>query len=51
MEQGETKRIVTSVSNEIKGKDRSQLVIIGVPFKQENGQIGAVYIYQSVEVR
>ena len=50
MEQGETKRIVTSVSNQIKGKDQSQLVIIGVPLKQEDDQFGAVYIYQNVEV-
>ena len=50
MEQGETKRIVTSVSNQIKGKDQSQLVIIGVPLKQEDDQFGAVYIYQNVEL-
>ena len=50
MEQGETKRIVTSVSNQIKGKDQSQFVIIGVPLKQEDDQNGAVFIYQNVEV-
>ncbi len=50
IEQGETKRVVTSVTNPINGKDPSQLVIIGVPLKQENGQFGAVYIYQNVEV-
>ena len=50
MEQGETKRIVTSVSNQLNGKDQSQLVIIGVPLKQANSPDGAVYIYQNVEV-
>ena len=47
MEQGETKRIVTSVSNQIKGKDQSQLVIIGVPLKQEDDQFGAVFFYKN----
>jgi len=50
MKQAETKRIVTSFPDDIKGKDLSQIVIIGVPLKQTNGQTGAVYIYQSLEV-
>ena len=44
------KELLPPLTNPINGKDPSQLVIIGVPLKQENDQFGAVYIYQNVEV-
>ncbi|WP_071395627.1 ATP-binding protein [Bacillus tuaregi] len=50
MEEKETKSIVTSFSNRYKKSMDNQLVIIGVPLNIRDGQNGAVYIYQSVEV-
>ncbi|WP_338451757.1 ATP-binding protein [Niallia oryzisoli] len=50
MKDKETKSIVTSFSDSVKKGDETQLVIIGVPLNRQDGQNGAVYIYQSVEV-
>ena len=50
LEAKEPKRVITSFSDIGKGKDPLQYVIIGVPLKAQDGQSGAVYIYQSVEV-
>ena len=48
--QKKLKRVVTSFSDIRKGKPIHNIMIIGVPLKAEDGQSGAVYIYQSVEV-
>jgi two-component system, OmpR family, sensor histidine kinase ResE len=47
-QQGVNKRVVKSFSDVVNGEDHSQLIIMGVPLKQANGQTGAVYIYQSL---
>lgn len=50
MKDKETKSIVTTFSDNMKKGAETQLVIIGVPLNRQDGQNGAVYIYQSVEV-
>lgn len=50
MDQKQSNRVITTVDNPNSDKDESQLIIIGVPLTEKNGEIGAVYIYQSVEV-
>ncbi len=50
MKENKTKSIVTTYSEGSQKSDATQLVIIGVPLHRQDGQNGAVYIYQSVEV-
>ncbi|MCQ6273837.1 HAMP domain-containing protein [Bacillus sp. V3B] len=50
IEQEETTRVVTSLPKGDNATDYSQIVIIGVPFEQDDGSSGAVYIYQPLEV-
>lgn len=45
---GETKKVIDSIGEDGDHQDPLQLLIIGVPLKYENGEIGAVYIYQSL---
>ncbi len=45
---GETKKVIDSIGENGDNQDPLQLLIIGVPLKYENGEIGAVYIYQSL---
>ncbi|WP_428908969.1 ATP-binding protein [Niallia sp. Krafla_26] len=50
LEKQEPTRVVTSFSEQHTGESPLQYIIIGVPLTGKDGQNGAVYIYQSVEV-